>query len=255
MGYRLRFVRPWCAALGVLAGLLLVPAQGARGEPETEKREAQWVDQHVDLDLLPVAFTVPRGRLTVGGPLPRTPAGFPSDIYVLYPDLVYGLTDRTEAGLGGAGAQRLGPGGEATFYTLGLQRVLSLTANKLPTLSVGAYGFLGPQGHDGGAVYLVASRQLTRHAYPRGLFAHLGLELQGYSSDDSSAAPRPFLGVDLVWTQRLRFSAEFRQRMPWESANLYSLRTVLLITRHFGLSGGLRNNGYRTHPFIGLRLE
>jgi hypothetical protein len=240
---------------GGVSGLLFFSAARARSETTAEKREERWARQHVDLDQLPVAYTLPHGKLTLGGSVSRTPAGFPADEYRLYPALAYGVTDRTELDLGVTGAQRLGPGGEATFYTLGLQHVLGSGAGKRSTVSVGAYGFFGPDAQGGGALYGVASRQLTAHPYPRGVFAHLGLELQGFSADDSSVAPRPFLGAEYVLTHRLRFTAEFRLRMPWESANLYSLRSVVMVTRRFGLSLGVRNNGYRTHPFVGIRIE
>jgi len=29
----------------------------------------------------------------------------------------------------------------------------------------------------------------------------------------------------------------------------------VLLTRQIGVSGGLRNNGYQTHPFIGIHLD
>src|SRR5262249_46638122 len=105
------------------------------------------------------------------------------------------------------------------------------------------------------SVYLVASHPLTRHAYPRGAFAHLGVELQTFSNRDASTAVQPFVGANYVWNRRVRFSADFRPAMPWEHANLYSLRAVVLLTRKIGISGGLRNNGYRTHPFVGFHLD
>jgi hypothetical protein len=99
-------------------------------------------------------------------------------------------------------------------------------------------------------------RLLTRLAYPGRVAAHLGLELQGFSSHDaSSAALQPFIGANYAWIRRVRFSAEFRPRMSSERAHLYRLRAIVLLTRRIGLSGGLRNNGYRTHPFIGLHLD
>jgi hypothetical protein len=242
------------------AVLLLALSPSARGQAqsaqrEKEQQEASWASQHLDLDLLPVAFVVRPGRLSIGGPVNLTPAGFPASTYSLYPNLLYGITPRTEAAFGVTGAERLGPGGQALFYMFGLQHLLVPETRRLPTISLGGYGFLGPHDHNGGAAYLVASRQLTGHAYPRGVFAHLGVELQGFSNADSSAALQPFLGANYVWNRRVRFSTEFRPRMPWERANLYSLRAVILLNRRFGVAGGLRNNGYQTHPFISLHLD
>src|SRR5437899_3131879 len=117
------------AAWGMAAGLLFT-AQGARGQEDAQKRDTEWVSKHLDLDLLPVAFVVPRGRLTIGGPMNLTPAGFPADTYALYPNLLYGITARTEVGVGVTGAERLGPGGEAIFYMLGVQHALSLGSRK-----------------------------------------------------------------------------------------------------------------------------
>src|SRR5262249_52800358 len=114
----------------------------------------------------------------------------------------------------------------------------------------------GPHDHrNGGAIYLVASRQLSRHVYPRGVFAHAGIEFQGFSDDHSSSSAQPFVGANWIWRHRVRFSGEVRPRMPWEHTNLYSLRAIVLFTRRLGVTGGLRNNGYETHPFIGFHLD
>jgi hypothetical protein len=241
----------------LLLGLVALAGQPAGGQakPDPGKPDAGWVSQHVDLDQLPVAYTVRSGRFAIGSAMRLTPAGFPADTYARYPDLAYGLTDRTELSLGVTGAQRLGPGGEAIFYNLGLQHVLLRGAPNVPALAVGGYAFAGPHDHNGGAVYLVASHQLSRRPYPGAVIAHLGLLLQGYSGNDSSAAPRPFVGANYVATPRFQLSAEFRPRMPWEYANVYSLRGVVLVTRRYGFDGGLRSNGYRVHPFIGFHLD
>ena len=244
------------AVLGMLIGVLSGMPPPARGQEEDRARDARWRSEHIDLDLLPVAYGVRPRHLTVGGPVNMTPVGFPANTYSLYPNLTYGLTARTEAMLGVTGAQRIGPGGEATFYTLGLQHVLLPEKGKLPAVSIGGYGFQGPHDdRNGGAAYVVASRQLTPRASARGVFAHVGLEFQGFSGDRSGSAARPFVGANYIWSQRVRFSAEFRPRMPWERANLYSARAVVLLNRRIGVSGGLRNNGYQTHPFIGIHLD
>jgi hypothetical protein len=244
------------AVLGIMASLLFGMPRRACGWEAGRTREARWASDHVDLDLLPVAYVVRPRHLTVGGPVNMTPVGFPASTYSLYPNLTYGLTPRTEATIGVTGAERLGPGGEATFYSLGLEHVLLPESDHRPTISMGGYGFQGPHDYrTGGAVFLVASKQLSPHAYPNGLFAHLGVELQGFSDGRSSSAAQPFVGANYVWSPRVRFSAEFRPRLPWERANLYSARAVVLLTRRVGLSGGLRNNGYQTHPFIGVRVD
>jgi hypothetical protein len=244
--------------LGLIVGLLHGAPHPAHAQDQNpdRARDARWRSDHVDLDLLPVAYVVRSRHLTVGGPVNMPPVGFPANTYSLYPNLTYGLTARTEATFGITGAQRLGPGGEATFYTLGLEHVLLPESGHLPTISLGAYGFQGPHDHrNGGAVFLVASQQLTPRAYPNELFAHLGVEFQGFSDGRSSSAAQPFVGANYVWSPRLRFSAEFRPRQPWERANLYSARAVVLLNRRIGISGGLRNNGYQTHPFIGIRVD
>lgn len=241
--------------LATLTGLMLTPAREARAQAASPQPESRWASEHVDLNMLPVAYVVRRGHLSVGGPVTMTPAGFAADTYSLYPALAYGITARTEAMFGVTGAERLGPGGEAVFYGLGLQHALLLGNHRLPALSLGGYGFVGPKDHHGGAVYLVASRQLTRYPYPRGVFGHLGVELQTFANSGSSTGVQPFIGANYVWNRRVRFSGEFRPSMPWEHANLYSLRAVVLVTRKIGISGGLRNNGYRTHPFIGIHID
>jgi hypothetical protein len=241
--------------------LLLISSHAVRGQTPSakaapkEQSEQQWVSEHVSLVLLPSAYVLRKGRFAVGGPVNMTPAGFPASTYSLYPNLVYGLSQRTEVAFGVTGAERLGPGGQAIFYNLGLQHLLIPETRRRPAVSVGGYGFLGPHSHNGGAAYVVASRQFTPHASPRGVFGHLGLELQSFTNSDSSTAVQPFIGANYVWTRRLRFAAEFRPHMVWEDTNLYSLQAIVLVKKRFGVSGGLRNNGYETHPFIGLQVD
>jgi hypothetical protein len=230
--------------------------QPAHGEDGDRARGAKWASEHVDLDQLPSAYVVRARHLSVGGPGVLAPVGFPSSKYTHYPSLTYGLTARTQAMLGATGGERIGPGGEATFYMLGLQQVLVPEKGKVPEVSIGGYGFQGPHdAHSGGAVYLVASRQFTSQSYPHGVFAHLGVEFQGFTDHLSGSAVQPFVGANYIWRRRVRFSAEFRPRMPWEETNLYSARAVVLLSPRIGVSGGLRNNGYETHPFIGLHID
>lgn len=102
---------------------------------------------------------------------------------------------------------------------------------------------------------MVATRQLTPHAYPHGAFAHLGLLLQSFGDGESGTAVRPFLGANHVFSRRVRVSAEYRPRMSWEEDAPYSVRGIVLLYRSFGLSAGYRHNGYRAHPFIGDEID
>jgi hypothetical protein len=255
------------ARLALIAGLALNVPRGAaaQGSPAAQSppgaprppsaRETRWVADHISLDLLPVAYVLPRGRFSLGGSMNMPPVGFPTSHYSLYPDLQYGVAGRTQAAVGVSGADRLGTGGEAIFYTLGLQHVLLPETRTVPTLSLGGYGFLAPHNRHGGVVYLVASKQLTRRAYPRGVFAHLGLEVQTFANADSDTGAQPFVGANYVWSRHLRFSAEYRPRMSWEREDLYSFKGVVLLYRGFGVTGGYRDNGYRAHPFIGIEID
>jgi hypothetical protein len=249
------------APLALAAGLVLNaphPA-GAQSAPDPQSaptaRETRWIADHISLDLLPVAYVLPRGRFSLGGNMNMPPVGLPASRYTLYPDLQYGLTGRTQMAFGVSGAERLGRGGEAIFYNLGLQHVLLPETRTTPALSLGGYGFLAPQNRHGGVAYLVASKQLTRQASPRGVFAHLGLEVQTFANADSHTGVQPFVGTNYVWTRRLRFSAEYRPRLSWEREDLYSVKGVVLLYRGFGVNAGFRNNGYRAHPFIGIQID
>lgn len=239
--------------LTAAAGLLLAASAGAQSVPE--EREARWVADHVSLDLLPVAYVVPRGHFSLGGSMNMPPVGLPASRYSLYPDLQYGAAARTQVALGVAGADRPGRTGEALFYTLGVQRVLLPGTRTAPTVSLGGYGFLAPHDLHGGVAYLVASQKLTPQAYPHGAFAHVGLELQSFAGAGSRTGVQPFVGANYAWSRRLRFSAEFRSRMTWERHHLYSLKGVILLYRGFGLNGGFRDNGYRAEPFIGIEID
>ena len=249
------------ARLALIVGLVLNAPHGAaaQGSPSAQSppgaRETRWVADHVSLDLLPVAYVIRRGHFSLGGSMNMPPVGLPASRYSLYPDLQYGVAARTQAAIGVSGADRLGTGGQAIFYTLGLQQVLLPETRTVPTLSVGGYGFLAPHNRHGGVAYLVASKQLTRQAYPRGVFAHLGLEVQTFADADSHTGVQPFVGANYVWSRRIRFSAEFRPRMSWEGEDSYSLKGVVLLYRGFGLNGGFRDNGYRAYPFIGFQID
>jgi hypothetical protein len=262
---RLRPAGPLTLALA--AGLMLsaphrataqsppaVPGPPAAPSPPGA-RETRWVADHVSLDLLPVAYVIPRGHFSLGGSMNMPPVGFPASRYSLYPDLQYGLTGRDQVAIGVSGADRLGTRGQAIFYTLGLQHVLLPETRTAPTLSVGGYGFLAPQNRHGGVAYLVASKQWTRQAYPRGVFAHLGLEVQTFANAEADTGVQPFVGANYVWSRRLRFSAEYRPRLSWERQDIYSLKGVVLLYRGFGVNGGFRDNGYRAEPFIGIEID
>jgi len=253
-----RSLIPWfrgAARLAVTASLALTATAGAGAPTTPEQREARWISDHISLDLLPVAYVIPRGHFSLGGSMNMPPVGLPASRYSLYPDLQYGLDGRTEAALGVSGADRLGTGGQAIFYTLGLQHVLLPETRTVPTLSVGGYGFLAPHNLHGGVAYLVASKQVTQRAYPQGVFAHLGLEVQTFATADSHTGVQPAVGANYVWSRRIRFSAEYRPRMSWEREDIYSLKGVVLLYRGFGLNAGYRNNGYRAHPFIGIEID
>src|SRR5258708_22267428 len=102
--------------VGVILSLLACLPQRAIAQEEERQRDAKWVSEHLDLNLLPVAYVVRRGQLSVGGSMSLTPVGFPATTYSLYPNPIYGVAKNTEVTLGVTGAERPGPGGEATFY-------------------------------------------------------------------------------------------------------------------------------------------
>jgi hypothetical protein len=243
------------AGLILVASFLPLAPHPARAQSSPQVRERRWVPDHIDLDLLPVAYVIRRGEFSVDGPMTMPPIGFPASTYSLYPSLQYGVAQGTQVAFGVAGADRLVHGGQAIFYNLGLQHVLIRDSRTAPALSIGGYGFLAPQNRHGGAVYLVASHQLTQHPYPRGIFVHGGLLIQTFANADSGTDARPFLGANYVWNRRLRFSADYRPRMSWEQRELYSLHATVLVYKKLGLSVGYRSNAYRTHPFVGLVID
>jgi hypothetical protein len=243
------------AWLILLASFLPLTPRPAGAQISPSERERRWVPDHVDLDLLPVAYVIRRGEFSVDGPVTMPPIGFPASSYSLYPTLQYGVARGTQIAFGVAGADRLGHGGQAIFYNLGVHHVLIPESRTTPALSIGGYGFLAPQNRHGGAFYLVASRQLTAHPYPRGVFVHGGLLIQTFANADSGTDARPFLGASYIWSRRLRFHAEYRPRMSWEQRELYSLHATVLVYRKLGVSFGYRSNAYRTHPFIGLAID
>jgi hypothetical protein len=228
---------------------------GSTGEITPAEREARWVASNVRLDRLPAAYPQARRPIRLSNAIKMMPIGFPASSYTLYPAVTFRVAPQTQLGLGAAGGNGIGDAGTAVFYTLGVQHLVQPEARRAPALAVGGYGFLGPDDRHGGAAYVVASRQFSRHAYPHGVFAHLGVLGQSFADGDSGASVRPFVGANYVLNRRVRFTGEYRPRMPWEEAAPYGARVVFLFTGRFGVSAGIRQNGYERHSLLGIELE
>ncbi|HTE17298.1 MAG TPA: hypothetical protein VK689_02825 [Armatimonadota bacterium] len=214
------------------------------------------LDYRLQLDWHPVGTVVPKGKLTFRNYIPMRPIGFRADRYDLLGP-TYGLGGGWEGTVGITGAERLGPGGYALFFGAGLQKQLISETRSRPAVSLGGYGMTGPHDHHGGSVYLAATKRVWGPG-PRGtaLFLHGGGKLELYDSDDygNGTGIRPYVGATLALTRRVTLNGDFSPSQPWERANLYAVRGTYRVYKRLGITGGIRNNGYRTLPFIGVNF-
>lgn len=243
---------------GLLVSLLaLPPSAGAQEEaPSLEAYSAQrLVDYRLQLDWHPIGPVARKGQLLWGGHIPMHPSGFRADKYSLYFGPTYGLGDGWEVAAAVTGAQRIGRGGEALFYGLGVQKQLMSETRSRPVVSLGAYGMAGPHDHHTGTLYASATKQVWARG-ERAAFLHGGAKFELYDSDDygDSTGLRPYAGATLAFSRRLFLSGEFSPSQPWETANPYSVRATYRLHKWIGVSGGIRNNGFETQPFISLAL-
>lgn len=209
------------------------------------------------LEFHPVGWTVPDHRFRFTNLIRMTPPGFRSDRFDQWFAPTVGLGKGWEATLGVTGAERLGSGGEALFYGAGIQKQVVTEHRGLPAVSVGAYGMAGPHDHQGGRLYVAATHRLlgSDESY-YALDLHGGLKYELYDSDDygSSSGIRPFVGVTAPVGRRVFLSADFSPSQAWQRTKMYSLGATVRVYKRFGVSGGIRNNGFKTHPFIGISL-
>jgi hypothetical protein len=206
----------------------------------------------LQLDWHPIGGVVPKDKFRFTNFIRMHPSGFPADKYNLYLAPTYGLGQGWEITAGVTGAERLGPGGNALFGGAGVQKQLIRETESRPAVSIGAYGMTG-HDHHSGVLYLAGTKQIWSRG-SRAVFLHGGAKLETYDSDDygSSTGVRPYAGTTVALSRRFMLSGEFSPSQPWEGANRYAARATYLIYKKVGMSGGIRNNGYRTEPFIGI---
>lgn len=209
----------------------------------------------LQLDFHPIGKNLPAGKFRYNNLLRPHPAGFRADSFSMYFAPTYGVTERLEVSLGVTGAERIGPGGEALFYGGGAQYQIARERRGMPAVAAGFTAMTGPHDHNDGSLYLAATRTVRRRE-SSGLFLHGGVKLNAYESDDygSSAGVRPYGAVTAVLNRRVTVSGEIAPPQPWEKAVKYAVRATVMIGKNYGLSGGIRGNGYRTSPFLGLSL-
>lgn len=238
------------------AGARQGPADANAGKAARTRRPHPFEalrDYRIHLEYFPVGMVVPEGKLRLTNLIPMHPAGFRANEYSMYLGPTYGLGDGWEVSAGVTGAQRLGPGGEAIFYGLGLQKQLRKETRRLPAVSIAAYGMTGPHEHHSGSFYLVGSKQVWGDAARRrAIYLHGGLRYERFGSNDygEGSGVRPFGALTVAASRHTYFTGEISPPQPWEVADVYALRATYLIHKSIGLSGGIRGDGYRTYPYI-----
>lgn len=251
-------------SLTLLGTLLLVAlaatpmAARAADDEETVQQERITRANRLRLQYHPIAPVIPKSSLRFSTLIPMHPSGFRADEFNQYLSPVYGLGDGWEISASATGAERIGRGGEAIFGGLGVQKQLWKERGGRPGLSIGGYGMRGPHNHTSGNLYLVASKRVwSSDSRKQSLFLHGGLKGEFFTSDDykDDGGVRPFFGVNYTLSPRFFISAEVAPKQAWERDDMWALQGTFLVRLRknlVGVSGGIRNNGYETHPFVGL---
>jgi hypothetical protein len=244
----------------VSVGLVAATPNVARAEDEDKTEYDIRRENRLRLDFHPIGTVIDKGEFHFTHPLSMHPAGFRADTFSHYLSPTYGLGDGWEVGAALTGAERIGAGGKAIFYGFGVQKQFIRERKGLPAVSIGGYGMMGPHNHNTGNLYLAATKQMWKSpSGPQALFLHGGVKGEFFSSDDykDDSGVRPFFGASFTLTRRFFLSGEVAPKQDWERDTMWSLKGTYLVSvkKHkFGVSGGIRNNGYETHPFVGISL-
>lgn len=239
------------ATVGVTGVLSTAPASAEDSRPVLEKLRAF----QPQLEYHPVGVVLPKGKLRPTSLLRMHPSGFRSDTYNLMLQPSYGLGAGWEASTGITSAERLGAGGTALFFGVGIQKQFVSEKSRRPAVSLGFYGMEGPHNHRSSNLYLAATKQLW-HRREQALFLHGGGKFESFDGDDygDGSGVRPYLGVSYVPSRRFSFAAEVSPAQSWEEANCFAFRATYLVYKAVGITGGARSNGFRTLPFVSLTL-
>lgn len=234
------------------------PPADTTENPDDVLSRAFWEDTELDLDYHPIGYSISRKkRYSFDNYIPMRPAGFRADKFSMYFAPTYSFGDGWEAALGITGAQRIGPRGEAIFFGGGVQKQFVQERRGMPAISLGLYGMGGPNGHNSQTLYLAASKRVAGGAaHKYSVFLTAGGKLERFDSDDygNGTGLRPFAGAQLSYGKRLFFTTEISPAQPWERSTMYAARLSYRVYKQAAISGGIRNNGYRTLPFIGLEF-
>ena len=240
-----------------------------------------WLDHYAYLDFNPVGFTQEHKGVVANTLTPIHPSGLPADEYYSLlgiPGATYGFGHGLQAEVAVTGLQQRGGPGEATFYGLGLQK--RLFGGKNPgdvSVAVGGYGYLGPRSYNGGMVYLAASKRIFGdiNTHRPALFLHTGVKMEAFNNEHletldgrrRSSGVQPYVGANLTLGSRLFLVGEFAPGQAWEPNNQFTVRAQYFpVARHLkvlgisgtmmlGVTGGIRNTGYRTHGLIGPTFD
>jgi hypothetical protein len=206
----------------------------------------------LQLDYNGVGYVVPKGKIRLSNYIRMHPAGFRADEYDMYLAPTYGLGAGWQVTAGVTGAERRGRGGNALFGGAGVQKQFVTESALRPAVSVGLYGMTG-HDHDSGVAYLAASKRVWTFGQ-QGFYLHGGARFEAYDSDDygDSTGIRPYFGATYAFGPRLSLGAEISPKQAWERDLMFAVRANVRVYKRFGITGGIRNNGFDTHPFVGV---
>jgi hypothetical protein len=249
--------------LSLVATLILLLPGSVLADDKSKDDESDpdlWRHYHARLELHPVGYTLHKRKLNLDNLVPLHPAGFLARTTSSYPGPILGFGNGLEAfgSISSAVALSESHGGLISgrfFYGGGLQQQLAGDAELTrPAISLGAYGYTGPNSLQGGTGYLVASHRLWQKpdSSTVALFGHLGVKAETFSNAvTSGTGVRPFVGGNLALSRILFLRGEFSPRQSWEFKHQFSAKAIVLFYKgKYGISAGMMGNGYRSYPTI-----
>jgi len=244
-------------AINALCLTLLVglAPMAAAADDADDTQESRLPSRLRGLAYHPVGWTVNQGKLRFSNLIPMQPAGFPADEFNHWVSATYGLGDGWEVAGAVTGAERLGAGGEALFFGAAVQKQFLRMADDRTSASVGAAAMAGPHDHRSGTFYVsMTHRVVRREDRGFGLDLHGGVKYELFDGSDygSGSGIRPYLGATAPIGSRVFLAAEISPRQPWQQSNMFSGSVTYRVYKRAGITGGIRNNGFDTEPFVAL---
>ncbi len=221
----------------------------AKRPSRRDPRRDEWLDDMANLSQNPVGFTLHRAHFSDASLISIAPTGIGIARAGQFVSPTYGLGDGFEVAAGLWDIAGNNEGGSTLYPGLGIQKQLLPDSRVAPlrtALSVGAYGYSGPDT-TGGSFYIAGSNRVVSRtdSLPLAVYIHSGVRYDVFSAASNQAGVRPYLGFSAALSSKYYLSGEIRYKQAWERQTPFALHATVRIYRKFGISLGLENMGYQ----------